>query len=210
MLDCFPAGPLAECRYRPGARLREAAALFEPPRLRREAIADFPHALDYGGIRERLFFPECDPRHRLTWLRQRLFNLGLRLPFLAGSARFTQLAPPRSPTLTKLPLLRWREGAALIASTHRVAPMAMAAAQPGGVLLHYKFLQDFHARALDAVARNAHWGDSQEYRRYLARLRSDQHFTLESPRARAYTGPDQLVACGLMQDTAAWRSARGS
>lgn len=210
MLDCFPAGPLAECRYRPGSRLRETAALFEPPRLRREAIADFPYALDYGGIRERLFFPECDPSRPLTWLRQRLFNLGLRLPGLAGSAHFGRLAPARSPTVTKLPLLRWREGAALIASAHRIAPMAMAAEQPSGVLLHYKFLQDFHARAQDAVARNAHWDDSQEYRRYLDRLHAEQGFTLESPRACTFTGPEQLVACGLMQDTEAWRAARGA
>lgn len=209
MLDCFPPGPLAECDYRPGQKLRETAALFEPPLLRQERIAEFPHTLDYGGIRERLFFPECGPGRPLTWVRQRLFNLGLRLPPMARPPGFARLAPPRSPTLTKLPLLRWREGAALIASTHRIAPMAMAAAQPSGVLLHFKFLQDFHARSLDAVARNAHWNGSREYRRYLARLQAEPGFALESPHSMRYAGPAQLVECELMQDSAAWRAARG-
>ncbi|WP_270936143.1 glycosyltransferase family 2 protein, partial [Falsiroseomonas oryzae] len=208
-LDCFPPGPLLRCAYRAGTPLVESACMFEPPTLRRERITDFPHALDYGGVRERLFFPEADPRRTLRWLHQRLFNLGLRLPGLAQSTRFARLAPPRSPTLTKVPLLRWRQGAALLASTHRLAPMAMAPRQPSGVLLHFKFLQDFHARAQDAVARRAHWDDSREYRRYLERMETEPEFSLCSPAARAYRGPEQLVALGLMEDTADWQAARG-
>jgi hypothetical protein len=209
MLDCFPPGPLASCAYAPGTPLAEAAPMFEPPRLRRERVEDFPFALDYGGIRERLFFPEADPRRPRRWLHQKLFNLGWRIPPLRRDPRFQALAPPRSPTVTKLPLLRWREGAALVASTHRMAPMAMAPRQPTGVLLHFKFLQDFHARAVDAVARGAHWDGSREYRRYLARIEADPRFALASPAARSYAGPDQLVALGLMQDTPEWRQARG-
>lgn len=209
MLDCFPRGPLCSCGYAPGRPIAEVASMFEPPVLRQERIADFPYTLDYGGIRERLFFPEADPRRPLRWLWQRLFNLGLRVPGLGGSAGYARLAPPRSPTVTKLPLLRWREGAALVASTHVVAPMAMAEEQPTGVLLHYKFLQDFHARALDAVARGAHFDGSREYRRYLARLEVDPNFSLAGRGALPFEGPDQLVYLGLMNDTEGWRRARG-
>lgn len=209
LLDCFPPGPLSNCDYRPGRPLAEAAPLFEPPRLRRERIGDFPYALEYGGLRERLFFPEANPRRPGRWLRQKLYNLGLRLPPLRHSPRFAKLAPAPSPTVTKLPLLRWREGAALVASTHRVAPMAIAPEQPSGVLLHFKFLQDFHARAVDAVARGAHYDGSREYRRYLEKLEADPNFTLASPQAQTYAGPAQLVELGLMRDTEAWRRARG-
>jgi hypothetical protein len=208
LLDCFPRGPLAEAAYGPGDRLRDAAPMFEPARLRQEPIADFPGTLDYGGIRERLFFPEADPRRPSRWLRQKLFNLGLRIPGLRDSRGFARLAPPRSPTVTKLPLLRWREGAALVASTHRVAPMAMAPDQPTGVLLHFKFLQDFHARAVDAVVRGAHYDGSREYRRYLDRIEADPAFSLAGSRARALEGPEQLVGLGLMRDTEGWRRAR--
>ncbi len=208
LLDCFPPGALSGCTYRPGEDLMRAAPLFEPPALRREAVEDFPYTLDYGGIRERLFFPEADPRRPGRWLHQRLFNLAWRVAPLRRARWFTRLAPAPSPTVTKLPLLRWREGAALLGSTHRVAPMALAESQPSGVLLHYKFLQDFHARAVDAVKRNAHWDGSREYRRYLARLEAEPGFTLASPRSVAYRGPDQLVELGLMADTPGWRAMR--
>jgi hypothetical protein len=209
LLDCFPRGPLANCTYAAGDPLSEAASMFEPPELRQEAIPDFPFALEYGGIRERLFFPEARPGRPTRWLRQKLFNAGLRLPWLREQSAFRKLAPPRSPTVTKIPLLRWREGAALLASTHRVAPMAMAPDQPTGVLLHFKFLQDFHARALDAVARDAHWDGSREYRRYLARLEADPGFALAGRRAVRYAGPAQLLELGIMHDTPDWRAARG-
>lgn len=210
MLDLFPPGPLARCAYRPGTPLADTAHLFEPPVLRHEPIEGFPHALAYGGIRERLFFPEAAPGRPGRWLRQRLFNLGVRLPGLRTHPGFARLAPPRSPTITKLPLLRWREGAALHASTHCLAPMRLAQEQPSGVLLHFKFLQDFHARALDAVTRGAHWDGSREYRRYLERIVAEPGFTLAGPRAQPYAGPVQLVALGLMRDTPAWKRARGA
>jgi hypothetical protein len=108
----------------------------------------------------------------------------------------------------KVPLVRWRPGARLVSSTHLLAPMALAAEQPSGVLLHFKFLQDFHMRAEDAVARGAHYDGSREYRRYLAALRADAGFRLHSPRAVRYAGAEQLVALGLMTDTPGWRAAR--
>ena len=210
MLDLFPPGPLGRCAYRPGTPLADTACLFEPPALRHEPIEGFPPALAYGGIRERLFFPEAVPGRPGRWLRQRLFNLGARLPWLRAHPGFARLAPPRSPAVTKIPLLRWREGAALQASTHRLAPMRLAEDQPSGVLLHFKFLQDFHARALDAVTRGAHWDGSREYRRYLERIVAEPGFTLASPRAQPYAGPEHLVALGLMRDTPAWKRARGA
>jgi len=208
MLDCFPAGPLGQCDYRPADDLLGTAPLFEPPTLRQEPVEEFPHTLAYGGLRERLFFPDADPRRPLTWLRRRAWNLAYRLGPLRR--RLGWLAPPPSPTLTKLPLLRWREGAALLGSTHRVAPMRLAEGQPTGALLHFKFLQDFHARALDAVARNAHWDGSREYRRYLAQIEKEPEFSLAGPLARHYEGPDELVQLGIMRDSQAWRMARAA
>jgi hypothetical protein len=210
MLDCYPAGPLSACEYRPEQDLIAAAPHFEPPELREEATEDFPYTLAYGGVRERLFFPEADPRRPSRWIWQRAYNLAWRVPAVRRQAWFERLAPARSPTLSKLPLLRWREGAALRGSTHRIAPMRLAAEQPNGVLLHYKFLQDFHARAVDAVARCAHHDGSREYRRYLAKLEADPAFTLAGPGSLTYEGPDQLVALGLMADTPGWRRARGA
>ncbi|MDN3565068.1 glycosyltransferase family 2 protein [Paeniroseomonas aquatica] len=209
MLDLFPQAPLARVAYRPEQSLPEAAAWFEPPRLRREAAPHFPFEAEYGGVRERLFFPEADPSRLLRRAYQRAYNLGWRLPWLRRSARFQALAPKRSPNMTKVPLVRWREGVGFV-TAHSLSPVAVAPEQPSGVLLHFKFLQDFHARVLDAVARDAHFDGSAEYRRYLAALRRDPEFSLHGPRSLHYESPDQLVGLGLMRDTAAWRTARGA
>ena len=131
-------------------------------------------------------------------------------PTLRASRWFQAIAPKRSPNLTKVPLFRWREGAGLVSSTHMLRPLRMAAEQPSGVLLHFKFLQDFHARAEDAVARGAHYDGSREYRRYLGALERDPAFSLHSGGSVRYAGPDQLVALGLMRDTPAWAAARGT
>lgn len=208
LVDCFPEGPLHTVRYAPGDDLLEVAPWFEPGPIRREKAEHFPYEQSYGGVRERLFFPEAIPSRPSRFLHQKLFNLGWRIPPLRRSAWYRSLAPRRSPNLTNVPLVKWREGARLLSSSHILAPMAMAKDQPSGVLLHFKFLQDFQARAEDAVARGAHYDGSREYRRYLEALRANPDFRLHSERAVRYTGPDQLVALGLMRDTPAWRTAR--
>jgi hypothetical protein len=132
------------------------------------------------------------------------------VPGLRVAERFPSLAPKRSPNLTKVPLIRWREGAGLVRSAHMLRPMALADEQPSVVLLHFKFLQDFHARAVDAVSRNAHFDGSREYRRYLDALKRDPGFSLHSERSVRYAGPDQLTALGIMRDTRPWAEARGA
>lgn len=208
LLDCFPEEPLRNLRFRTGESLLDAAPWFEPPSLRQEPSEHFPYVQQFGGLRERLFFPEADPKRPARAVRQKLYNLFWRLPPLRASARFRALAPKRSPNLTKVPLVKWRQGAGLVSSTHMLRPMALAPEQPTGVLLHFKFLQDFHARAEDAVARGAHYDGSREYRRYLEALERDPAFSLHSGRSVRYEGPDQLTALGLMRDTPRWKQAR--
>lgn len=210
LLDCFPPGPLAESACQPGDELLDVAPFFEAPALRAEPAEHFPWQQEYGGLRERLFFPEADPRRPGRYLRQKLYNLGWRVPALRDAPWFRALAPKRSPNLTKVPLVKWRPGAALLSSTHMLAPMRLAAEQPSGVLLHFKFLQDFHDRAVDAITRGAHYDGSREYRRYLAALKADPNFRLHGPHSRRFEGPEQLVALGLMRDTAAWAAARSA
>lgn len=209
LLDCFPAEPLRDLRFRSGEDLPAAAPWFEPPALRQERSEHFPYVQQFGGLRERLFFPEADPNRPGRLVHQKLYNLFWRVPALRASERFRALAPKRSPNLTKAPLVKWREGAGLVFSTHMLRPMALAPEQPSGVLLHFKFLQDFHARAEDAVARGAHYDQSREYRRYLEALEQKPAFSLHSGRSVRYAGPEQLVELGVMRDTPEWAEARG-
>ncbi len=210
LLDCFPGESLRDLDFRSGDELTDAAPWFEPPSPRREGSEHFPYYQEFGGLRERLFFPEADPARPARMVRQKLYNLFWRLPPLRASRWFRALAPKRSPNLTKVPLFRWTEGAGLVSSTHMLRPLRLAPEQPSGVLLHFKFLQDFHARAEDAVARGAHYDGSREYRRYLEALERDPAFSLHSDRSVRYAGPDQLVELGLMRDTPGWAEARGA
>jgi hypothetical protein len=79
-----------------------------------------------------------------------------------------------------------------------------------GVLLHFKFLHDFHDRAVEEVARGEHYdvGLASEYRRYVERLGENPEMTLAYEGSTRLAGTTQLVHLGLMQDTKAWVDAR--
>ena len=108
LLDCFPKGPLRDLRFRSGGDLTEAAPWFEPLSPRREQSGHFPYFQQFGGLRERLFFPEADPGRPARMVHQKLYNLFWNLPPLRAAGWFQALAPKRSPNLTKVPLFRWK------------------------------------------------------------------------------------------------------
>jgi hypothetical protein len=78
-----------------------------------------------------------------------------------------------------------------------------------GALLHFKFLQDFHERAVQEAARGEYYNGASEYRRYAQRLNRDPALTLANDASARFEGTRQLVRLGLMQDTNAWAEARG-
>jgi glycosyltransferase involved in cell wall biosynthesis len=122
-------------------------------------------------------------------VRDRLFREGLQ-------GRY------HSPTVSKIPLVRWRAGMRFVASTHHLTPLPLSTLAGG--LLHFKFLQDFHARALTEVARNQHHGDAHEYRAYLELLQAGPRFNLMSPASVRFEDSGQLVRLGLMQTSEAY------
>ena len=87
LLDCFPAEPLRDLRFRSGDDLTAAAPWFEPPALRREPSEHFPYVQEFGGLRERVFFPEADPKRPGRLVHQKLWNLVWRVPALRASER---------------------------------------------------------------------------------------------------------------------------
>jgi glycosyltransferase involved in cell wall biosynthesis len=122
-------------------------------------------------------------------VRDRLFRQALR-------GRF------HSPTVSKIPLVKWRAGTRYLASTHHLTPLPLSTLAGG--LLHFKFLQDFHARAVTEAARGEHHSGAHEYRAYLELLAADPRFNLMSPASVRFEGSDQLVALGLMQTSDAY------
>ena len=78
------------------------------------------------------------------------------------------------------------------------------------MLLHFKFLHDFHDRAVEDVARGEHYdvGLASEYQRYVEKLDENPEMTLAYEGSTRLIGTNQLVDLGLMQDTEAWADAR--
>ncbi|MFN3291864.1 MAG: glycosyltransferase family 2 protein [Gemmobacter sp.] len=103
--------------------------------------------------------------------------------------------------MQKVPLVRWKKGFRYLASTHDMTPLKVASET--GALLHYKFLPDFHARAMEEVRRNQHYEGAREYRVYaevLARTGGGSFVGVESER---YQGFETLVRMGVVTPPAA-------
>ena len=79
------------------------------------------------------------------------------------------------PVLFKIPVLKWRAGRALTASTHVMVGAALAPAT--GMLLHFKLLQDFARAAGAEAARGQHFGGARQYAAYAEAV-SYTHLTL--------------------------------
>ena len=82
--------------------------------------------------------------------------------------------PKISPNLTKVPLVRWDRKSKYLDANHSVTPKVVA--PETGVLLHFKFLQDFHEKAVKEAARGEYFDGAAEHRRYSEKLKSDPEF----------------------------------
>jgi hypothetical protein len=187
LLDMYPRGPLARCTYAAGDDLIGAAPYFDAAPYRETRAKWCPGVLVRGGMRERVFFPE---------FRGRAASL-LRLVWR-----------PKPPCLTKVPLVRWDKASRYLYANHWVSSKRVAAET--GALLHVKFLQDFHQRAVAEAARGEYFRNAVEYRRYAARLDRDPDMSLAFDGSVRFENSGQLARLGLITDTTSWRQRRTS
>ena len=207
LLDLYPPGPLRDCAYRAGDDLVAAAPYFDIGPYQRLPMEHCPGWMIRGGVRERLFYPECRARSVQTRVRNMYHRLLLRLPVVRRKNWVYARRPTISPLLTKVPLVRWDGRSRYLNVNHFVSPKTIAAET--GVLLHFKFLQDFHDRAMQEAARGEYYDGAIEYLRYAERLSADPALTLVYEGSMRFDHSSQLVKLGLMQDTASWGEARG-
>ncbi len=200
LLDMYPPGPLADAAPRDGQDLLDVAPMFDrAPYFTERADAQFPPESLWGGVRLRCFYPELLRGRRWRHYKRRLLDHAERTPGLKRIV--TSLRDPLPPMLTKVPLVRWRAGMAFQASTHLLNPCVLSTMQ--GVILHFKFLRDFHARAEEEVARKQHYDMGREYARYLAYLNAHPGVSLCGAVSERFEGSAQLLALGLMRQSGA-------
>jgi hypothetical protein len=201
LLDMYPDGSLKQCAYQPGDDLIAASPYFDIGRYERSRFDLCPGVLITGGMRERIFHAEF----RTRGLTARIYD-ALFYRVLHNMAWLGARPPHRPPLLTKVPLVRWDAKSQYLKGNHAVSRKIVA--PDTGVLLHFKFLQDFHARAVQEAARGEHYDGASEYRRYAKRLNQDPDMTFMYEGSARFTGTTQLVRLGLMQETKAWADTR--
>lgn len=208
LLDLYPGGPLRSCTYAPGDDLTRVAPYFDagPYIWTKPREGRTPGCGIFGGVRGRVFYPEARKKP-LDWkLRYLVFTLlPSRVPLLRDSALLRRHQPKTSPVLAKAPLVRWDHQSRYL-DAHSVTPKPTA--PETGVLLHFKFLQDFHERAVKEAARGEYFDGASEYRKYCEKLKSDPDLSFIYEGSTRFESSEQLVRLGLMHDSDAWARER--
>jgi len=203
MLDLYPPGPISECGYREGDNPLSLAPFFDPGPYERIEVDLCPGLLIRGGARERIFYPEFRSRGLFARLYDAaLYEVVFHVPVVKDVPSIKALARPTPPCLTKVPLVRWDDKTRYVQSTHWISSKSVS--RDTGVLLHFKFLQDFHARAVHEAERGQHWNNASEYRRYAAFLNANPDATFMYDGSTRLEGTAQLVRLGLISETREW------
>jgi hypothetical protein len=101
------------------------------------------------------------------------------------------------PALAKYPLVFWSSDTA-IADIHTPSPAYLNHCPRFAALLHFKFLSDFHNRAIQAVSSGEHYDNSSEYSLYI-RMYKKLRSGLVNRHSRRFHGPHSLIECGIME-----------
>lgn len=169
-----------------------------------------------GRLSQQIYQPGQDPTEVLDWFDTGPYRAERQAPlgnlWLQGGARarvFFADRPERSPTLNKIPLVKWDRAYAYVNSTHSILPRDLNAiydgpgtSQPSGVLLHTKFLPEIVSKSETEKARQQHFHTPSDFDGYYDQLMAAPD--LWQPQSQKYTGPSQLVDLGLMSKIA-WR-----
>jgi hypothetical protein len=163
-----------------------------------------------GPLDQQSYTPGQDPREVLGWFDAAPYRASRQAPmgnlWLQGGARervFFAATPSRSPTLNKIPLVKWRRRYAYVNSTHALLPSALnglydgpGGPQPAGVLLHTKFLPEIVSKSATEKQRQQHFHTPRDFDHYYDDVAAGPDLWTEN--SQRYSGPEQLCRLGLM------------
>lgn len=163
-----------------------------------------------GPLGEQSYDPETDPTRVVSWFDSGPYRAQWQSPmrnlWVQGGARervFFADIPQKSPTLNKIPLIRWSRRYAYVISCHSILPRRLNATYdgpfgqaPSGVLLHTKFLPEIVEKSRTEKERRQHFHDPDQFGAYYENItRQPDMWTPQSVR---YTGWEQLQDLSLM------------
>lgn len=163
-----------------------------------------------GALNHRPYAPDQNPMDLLQWFDPKHYRAVRQAPmgnlWVQGGVRervFFPDQPEKSPTLNKIPLVKWNRRYAYVNSTHSALPRRLNAqydgpgtTKPAGVLLHTKFLPEIVSRSAIERARGQHFSRPEEFDTYYDALTRAPDLWM--PQSMRYEGAAQLVDLGLM------------
>lgn len=164
-----------------------------------------------GQLSEREYAPGQDPSEILQWFDAGPYRSVRQVPlgnlWVQGGVRervFFADTPHRSPTLNKIPLVKWNRRYAYNNASHSLLPPKLnrfydgpGGDQPSGVLLHSKFLPGIVSRSAIEKRRKQHFHTPANFDRYYDAITDDLSLWHEG--SIRLEGMAQLQALGLMQ-----------
>lgn len=158
-----------------------------------------------------------DPLEVLHWFDPGPYRAVRQQPmnnlWLQGGMRervFFAAHPQRSPTLNKIPLIRWNRRYAYVNSTHSALPRDLntlydgpGGELPSGVLLHTKFLPEIVSKSATEKGRQQHFHTPADFDGYYDQLSSAPD--LRGDISLKFAGAGQLLDLGLMK-APEWKS----
>ncbi|WP_406647404.1 glycosyltransferase family 2 protein [Aliisedimentitalea scapharcae] len=171
LLDLYPQGSLGMQTYVPGQDPTDVLTGFDAGPFRAKRQYPLGNLWVQGGARERVFFADD---------------------------------PARSPTLNKLPLVKWSRRYAYVNSTHSMLPPQLngtydgpTGREPGGVLLHTKFLPEIVSKSEIEKQRQQHFHTPADFDGYYDRITQAPDMSFDG--SLRYTGRQQLEKLGLLR-----------
>ncbi|WP_170564122.1 glycosyltransferase family 2 protein [Ruegeria atlantica] len=163
-----------------------------------------------GPLGEQNYEPETDPTDVLGWFDAAPYRARRQSPlgnlWVQGGARermFFADNPRRSPTLNKIPLVRWSRRYAYVNSCHSALPRHLNAVYegpggtaPSGVLLHTKFLPEVVEKSKIEKRRRQHFHDPEQFAGYYDGIM--ERPVVWVPDSALYDGWRYLQQLGLM------------
>jgi len=137
-----------------------------------------------GRLDQHDYMPGQDPREVIRWFDPVHYRAERQAPmgnlWVQGGARervFFQDDPQRSPTLNKIPLVKWNRRYSYVNSTHSLLPPRLnmlydgpGGVLPSGVLLHTKFLPEIVSKSATEKQRQQHFSRPAEFDHYYDKL----------------------------------------
>ncbi len=171
------------------------------------------HMLDLypkGPLSEVCYTPGQDPLEVVPWFDAGPYRKERQMPlgnlWVQGGVRervFFESEPRRSPTLNKIPLVRWSRRFTYLNSCHSALPPYLNfgydgpdGAEPSGVLLHTKFLPEIVAKSEIEKQRQEHFHDPKKFERYYDEITAGPN--LWTAHSERYQDWRQLEELGLM------------